>query len=68
MLNEDILKGKWRQIKGEVQKKWGKLTDDDLDKIDGDREKLLGRLQENYGVAREDSETMLKEFEQEHRD
>ena len=56
-----------RQIKGEVQKKWGKLTDDDLDQIDGDREKLLGRLQENYGVAREDSETMLKEFEQEHR-
>ena len=63
MLNEDILKGKWKQIKGEAQKKWGKLSDDDLDMINGDREKFLGRLQENYGVAREDAEAMLDEFE-----
>lgn len=43
--------------------KWGKITDDELDEIDGDREKLLGRLQENYGMVRDDAEGMLKEFE-----
>jgi uncharacterized protein YjbJ (UPF0337 family) len=63
MVNEDILKGKWKQIRGEAQKKWGKLTDDDLDKINGDRKIFLGRLQEKYGVAQEDAETMLDEFE-----
>lgn len=63
MVNEDIFKGKWKQIKGEAQKKWGKLTDDDLDQIDGDREIFLGRLQEKYGVAREESEDMLNKFE-----
>jgi uncharacterized protein YjbJ (UPF0337 family) len=63
MLNEDILKGKWKQIKGEAQKKWGKLTDDDLDQIDGDREKFLGKIQENYGVAKEEAESMLEDFE-----
>ncbi|MAZ02027.1 MAG: hypothetical protein CMN56_02705 [Sneathiella sp.] len=63
MLNEDILKGKWKQIKGEAQKTWGKLTDDDLDQIDGDREVFLGRLQEKYGVAREEAEDMLNKFE-----
>ncbi|MEX1035913.1 MAG: CsbD family protein [Sneathiella sp.] len=63
MVNEDIFKGKWKQIKGEAQKKWGKLTDDDLDQIDGDREIFLGRLQEKYGVVREESEDMLNKFE-----
>ena len=63
MVNEDILKGKWKQIKGEAQKKWGKLTDDDLDPIEGDREVFLGRIQEKYGVAREEAEDMLNKFE-----
>lgn len=63
MVNEDILKGKWKQIKGEVQRKWGKLTDDDLDQIDGDREVFLGKIQENYGVAEDEAEAMLEEFE-----
>lgn len=62
-MNKDIIEGKWKQIKGSIQKKWGKITDDELDEIDGDREKLLGRLQENYGMVREDAEGMLKEFE-----
>lgn len=63
MVNEDILKGKWQQLKGEAQKKWDKLTDDDLGKINGDRKIFLGRLQENYGVTKEKAETMLEEFE-----
>lgn len=46
---EDILKGNWKQVKGEAKKQWGKLTDDQLDQIDGDKDKLEGKLQEAYG-------------------
>ncbi|WP_373084759.1 CsbD family protein [Sneathiella sp.] len=65
-MNEDILKGKWKQLKGDIQKKWGKLTDDDLDQIDGNREKFVGRIQENYGIAKEEADSMLDEFERDH--
>jgi uncharacterized protein YjbJ (UPF0337 family) len=58
-MNEDILKGKWKQIRGEVKKWWGDLTDDDLDKIAGERDKLVGRLQERYGYAKEYAEAEL---------
>ena len=61
--NQDILKGKWRQLKGDVKAKWGRLTDDDLDVIDGNREKLLGRSQESYGVARKEAEDQLTDWE-----
>lgn len=61
--NQDILKGKWRQLKGDVKAKWGRLTDDDLDVIDGNREKLLGRIQESYGVARKEAEDQLTDWE-----
>lgn len=56
MLNQDILKGKWKQMRGQVKQWWGDLTDDDLDHIDGSTDKLIGRLQERYGYAREDAE------------
>ena len=52
-MNTDVLKGKWTQLKGEVRSQWGKLTDDDLDVIEGDFEKLAGRIQERYGYERE---------------
>ena len=52
-MNDDTLKGQWKQFRGEVQKQWGKLTNDDLDEIAGEREKLMGKLQERYGRARE---------------
>ena len=52
-MNEDILKGKWMQIRGDTKKMWGKLTDDDLEQINGDKEKLLGILQERYGYNRQ---------------
>ena len=45
-MNEDTLKGQWRQLKGSIQKKWGEITDDDMTQIDGEREKLVGKLQE----------------------
>jgi len=55
-MNRDQLEGKWHQMKGEVKAKWGKLTNDDLDQINGNLEKLIGRLQERYGYARERAE------------
>ncbi len=62
-MNNDIIKGKWKQITGEAKKQWGKLTDDQIDQIDGDREKLIGEIQENYGVARDEAEKQVKDFE-----
>jgi uncharacterized protein YjbJ (UPF0337 family) len=62
-MNKDILKGKWMQIRGDVKKNWGKLTDDDLMKIDGDRDKLLGTLQERYGYSREQAEREISRFD-----
>ena len=55
-MNEDTLKGQWTQIKGRVREQWGKLTDDDLDRIQGKSEQLIGRLQERYGWAKEDAQ------------
>ena len=55
-MNADILKGKWKQMRGEVKKWWGNLTDDDLDKIAGERDKLVGRIQERYGYAKDQAE------------
>jgi uncharacterized protein YjbJ (UPF0337 family) len=52
-MNEDIIKGQWKQLKGEVRTRWNKLTDDDLDVIAGSLEKLEGRLQERYGWEKE---------------
>ena len=53
-MNNDILKGKWNQFKGEVKKEWGKLTNDDVDMINGEYDKLVGRIQERYGRSREE--------------
>jgi len=61
-MNKDILKGKWNQLKGSVRSKWGQLTNDDVDKIQGDGEKFIGILQERYGYAREEAERELHEF------
>ena len=52
-MNADVLKGQWKQLKGDVKMRWNRLTDDDLDVIDGAREKLEGRLQERYGWAKD---------------
>ncbi len=52
-MNEDIMQGQWKQMRGKVHEWWGKLTDDDLDQINGKRDQLVGRLQERYGWTRE---------------
>jgi uncharacterized protein YjbJ (UPF0337 family) len=67
-MNEDTLKGKWHQIKGEVKSRWGQLTDDDLDRVEGDAEKLIGRVQERYGYARDDAKREVDAFIERHRD
>ncbi|MGH9203878.1 MAG: CsbD family protein [Vicinamibacterales bacterium] len=55
-MNRDELSGKWTQLKGDVQRQWGKLTNDDLDVIGGDAKKLAGKIQERYGNTKEDVE------------
>ncbi|MEF2966220.1 CsbD family protein [Paenibacillus sp. M1] len=55
-MDENIIKGKWNQIKGEAKKQWGKLTDDDLDVIAGEKDKLVGKLQERYGHTKDAAE------------
>lgn len=62
-MNRDRFEGNWEQIKGRVKQKWGKLTDDDLDYAAGKRQELAGKIQERYGIAREEAERALDEFE-----
>ena len=52
-MNTDILKGNWKEVRGSVRQKWSKLTNDDLDQIDGKREELIGRIQKYYGEQRD---------------
>jgi uncharacterized protein YjbJ (UPF0337 family) len=61
-MNADVFKGKWKQLKGEVKSQWGKLTDDDLDRVEGDTEQLIGRVQERYGYAREEAQKEVDAF------
>ena len=58
-MNWDQVEGKWKQMKGAVKQKWGRLTDDDLDVIDGRRDKLIGKIQERYGIAREEAQKQV---------
>lgn len=62
-MNWDQIKGKWKQVQGQAQEKWGDLTNDDLDVIAGKRDQLVGKIQERYGVAKEDAERQVAEFE-----
>ena len=62
-MNNDIFKGNWKQLKGEVQQQWGKLTDDQFGQIEGSREKLIGAIQENYGVVRDEAEKQVENWE-----
>ena len=61
-MNEDILKGKWKEIKGSVKEQWGNLTDNDITEIEGQQEKLVGLLQSKYGYSKEKAEEEYKKF------
>ncbi|MBZ0274500.1 MAG: CsbD family protein [Anaerolineae bacterium] len=61
-MNWDSIMGKWKQYSGEVKKHWGKLTDDELLQVNGDREILAGKIQEKYGVARDEAHKQIDEW------
>ncbi|QDT90223.1 hypothetical protein Pan161_18730 [Gimesia algae] len=62
-MNSDQFEGKWKQIKGQAKQKWGELTDDEINQIDGKREDLVGKVQERYGIAKEEAEKQVAQFE-----
>ena len=62
-MNKDIAKGNFKQIKGQIKQQWGKLTDDEIDQMEGNAEILTGKLQERYGLDRSEAERQAKEFQ-----
>jgi uncharacterized protein YjbJ (UPF0337 family) len=62
------LEGNWKQFKGLVKSQWGKLTDDHLDQIKGKRDILAGKIQEAYGITREEAENQINDFEKRNKD
>ncbi len=61
-MNADIAEGKWKQLKGNLKQQWSKLTDDDLDRINGKREEWAGIMQEKYGMGREEAQREFEKF------
>ncbi len=61
-MNWDQIEGNWKQAKGKIQKKWGDLTDDDLDRVQGNRQELEGIIQEKYGKTRDEAEKEIDDF------
>jgi len=62
-MNKDTMEGNWKQLKGKIKEQWGKLTDDDLDVAAGRRDQLIGRIQERYGIAKDEAERQISEWE-----
>lgn len=61
-MNWDIIGGKWKQLKGATKVKWGELTDDELDQIDGNKDKLAGKLQEKYGWTKDEADREIDDY------
>jgi len=61
-MNWDQVEGKWKQFRGSAKQQWGKLTDDDLEQISGMRDKLVGKLQERYGIAKDEAQKKADEW------
>lgn len=61
-MNWDQVQGKWKQIKGSAKTRWGELTDDELTRIEGSRDKLVGKIQERYGIAKEEAEKQVEDW------
>jgi uncharacterized protein YjbJ (UPF0337 family) len=61
-MNKDIAAGQWKQLKGKVREHWGRMTDDEVDQIQGRYENLIGKIQEKYGVARDEADKQASEF------
>ncbi len=67
-MNWDQIQGNWKQVMGQAKEQWGKLTDDDLDVVAGRRDQLAGKIQERYGVAKDEAEKQLAEWQRKARD
>ncbi len=67
-MNWDRVEGNWKQFKGKVKQQWGKLTDDHLDVIAGNRDELAGKVQEAYGISKDEAERQIKNFEDRYSD
>lgn len=63
-MNSDQVAGKWKELKGLMKEKWGELTDDELQQLEGQRDKLAGVVQQKYGLAKEEVERQIRELEQ----
>lgn len=63
-MNKDQMIGNWEQFKGSAREQWGKLTNDDVEQIKGNRQKLAGKIQEAYGIAKEEAEEQVKKWEE----
>ncbi len=62
-MNWQQMQGNWKQFSGKAREKWGRLTDDDMEKIAGQRDQLIGKIQQSYGLAKEEAERQVREFE-----
>jgi uncharacterized protein YjbJ (UPF0337 family) len=65
-MNWDQIEGQWKQVQGKVKAKWGKLTDDDLTTISGHKDQLVGRIQERYGIQKDEAERQVQEWQDSH--
>ena len=65
-MNWDQVEGTWKQMKGSVRETWGKLTDDDFELIAGKKDKLVGQVQERYGIAKDEAERQVSDWETRH--
>jgi uncharacterized protein YjbJ (UPF0337 family) len=61
-MNWDQIEGRWKQLRGDVKSQWGRLTDDDVNAVDGQRDKLVGLIQEAYGVEREEADRQIRDW------
>lgn len=62
-MNWDTIEGDWKQFRGSMRQQWGKLTDDDLDVVAGKRDQLAGKIQEKYGIAKDEAERQIDEYQ-----
>jgi len=67
-MNWDRIAGNWKQAKGKVKEQWGKLTDDELDQVSGKRDQLVVKIQNSYGICKDEAEKQMKDWESRQRD
>jgi uncharacterized protein YjbJ (UPF0337 family) len=67
-MNQEQASGNWNIFKGKIKEQWGKLTDDDLRVLEGNRDQLVGSVQKRYGIAKEEAETQVSEFRKRYTD